>query len=169
MSVLGDFFGEMVRAAARWIDRCLPEYQPAAWNDANGVQLNNNCYNYSCNIQTGTFAQPGRAQGSQVVEMACDKVVAGALADGLVQVSNDSGCGCSECRHVVALVVAPGYDYHWYRKDKDGKWSHKIGTAPATNLDNSNNIIVDPQTADRGPYTNFCGYFCVNKSTVTIS
>lgn len=32
------------------------------WNDKNGIQLFNNCYNYACNILTGTFAQPGRAR-----------------------------------------------------------------------------------------------------------
>lgn len=59
----------------------------------------------------------------------------------------------------VALVIAPNLDYHWYRQDSDGLWSHKPGTTPVTRLDNSNNLIIDPQTANRGPYTEFIGYF----------
>jgi hypothetical protein len=169
MSGLEDFIGNLIKAAAKWVDKCLPEYQPSAWNDGNGIQLKNNCYNYGCDIQTGTFAQPGRAHGKQATQMACNKVVIAAAADGLVHVSTEDGCGCSECHHVVALVVWPDHDYHWYRRDKDGKWSHKMAHTPATNLDNSNNIITDPKIADRGTYTHFCGYFCVNKSKVTIS
>jgi hypothetical protein len=66
-------------------------------------------------------------------------------------------------------VIEPLEDYHWYRRDRDGRWSHKPGTDPATNLDNSGNVIVDPRTADRGPYTVFCGCFCVNKSKISIN
>lgn len=169
MSFLGDFIGELIKAAAKWVDKCLPEYEPAAWNDSNGIQHSNNCYNYGCDIPTGTYAQPGRAHGAQAAQMACPDVVAAAKADGLVQVSSEDGCGCSECQHVVALVVSPGWDYHWYRRDNDGRWSHKMDGTPATNLDNSGNIITDPKTANRGSYTDFCGYFCVNKSKVSIS
>lgn len=169
MSALGDIIGKLIKAAAEWVDRCLPVYEPAVWNDANGVQFHNNCYNYGCDIQTGTYAQPGRAHGAQASQMACADVVSAAQADGLVKVSNENGCGCSECHHLVALVVSPGWDYHWYRRDSDGKWSHKMGGTAATNLDNSGAIITDPKTADRGSYTDFCGYFCVNKTSVTIS
>ena len=70
--------------------------------------------------------------------------------------------------HKVALVVAPGLDFHWYRLDDNGKWSHKPGNTKATNLDNLGNIIDDPRTADRGPYTQFCGCFCVCKCSYTI-
>jgi hypothetical protein len=65
-------------------------------------------------------------------------------------------------RYLVALVVAPGpgfVDYHWYRKMKEGFWGHKPGGTAVRNLDNSGNIISDPASCDRGPYTHFCGYF----------
>lgn len=106
-------------------------------------------------------------------------MTAGATKDGLVPINCDEGCGCKECWHQVALVIKPNngdlqdyhdyWDYHWYRKDRDGRWSHKMAWTPATNLDNSGNIIKDPRTADRGSYTIFCGCFCVNKTKVTIS
>ena len=63
------------------------------------------------------------------------------------------------CR--VALVMAPGYDYHWYRKGRNGYWTHKPGGTPATNIDNSGNLIPDPRTADRGVYTQFCTFMVV--------
>lgn len=169
MNWLTKLLQAIAKAIADWIVRCIPEYSPAAWNDANGIEYNNNCYNYGCDIQTGTYAQPGRASGNMYANINCHDVGNGAQSDGLVPVNCDEGCGCKECCHQVALVIAPGWDYHWYRKDRDGRWSHKMGGTPATNLDESGNIITDPRTADRGAYTIFCGCYCVCKSRVTIN
>jgi hypothetical protein len=169
MNWLTKLLQAIAKAIADWIVRCLPEYNPAAWNDGNGIEYNNNCYNYGCDIQTGTYAQPGRASGNMYVNINCHDVGNGAQSDGLVPVNCDEGCGCKECCHQVALVIAPGWDYHWYRKDRDGRWSHKMGGTPATNLDESGNIITDPRTADRGAYTIFCGCYCVCKLRVTIN
>ena len=98
----------------------------SAWNDGDGIQHNNNCYNYGCDIQTNTYAQPGRAHGitlslSDLND--CTAVHNGAVADGLKSVDCNQGCGCEECQHQVALVLSPGWDYHWYRKDRDGRWT----------------------------------------------
>jgi len=167
-----DFIKKLVEAAANWIEKCIPVYDPGIWNNNASIMLTNNCYNYGCDIQTNTFAQPGRAHGIIVTRsdlINCEKVHSAALADGLKDVDCDKGCGCEKCQHQVALVVSPSWDYHWYRKDRDGKWSHKMGNTPATNLDNSGNVITDPRTANRGSYTIFCGCFCVDKSMVTIS
>lgn len=172
MRWLLELLGRILRAAAEFMDRCLPKYEPAVWNSDPNVRDNNNCYNYGCDKQTNTYAQPGRAHGILLAwpgDMACDPVTRGAVADGLTPVNCDEGCGCSQCHHQVALVIAPGYDYHWYRKDRDGRWSHKVGWSPATNLDSANNLISDPRTAARGPYTVFCGCFCVNKANVVIN
>jgi hypothetical protein len=62
----------------------------------------------------------------------------------------------------VALVVAPGpgfVDFHWYRLQKEGFWGHKPGQTEARNIDQSGAVIYNPETANRGPYTLFCGYF----------
>lgn len=172
---LSDLIAKIFKAIADWIDRCLPVFNPAAWNDGNGIQLHNNCYNYGCDMQTGTYAQPGRAHGITLGpnNANCTDVTNAAKADGLVPVNCDEGCGCKECQHQVALVIKPwngiSWDYHWYRKDRNGMWSHKMGGTPATSLDNSWNPISDPRTANRGAYTVFCGCFCVNKQKVTIN
>ena len=170
-NICRDIIGRIIKALAEWADRCLPEYEPHLWNDNNGIQFNNNCYNYGCDIQTNTYAQPGRAHGITLTQsdMNCPAVTTGAVADGLVQTSSREGCGCSECWHQVALVISPNHDYHWYRKDREGRWSHKMAWTRATNLDNSGNIITDPRNADRGSYSEFCGFFCVNKASVSIT
>jgi hypothetical protein len=40
-----------------------------------------------------------------------------------------------------------------------GLWRHKPDQTAARNTDNSNRVIVNPETCDRGRYTHFCGYF----------
>ena len=61
---------------------------------------------------------------------------------------------------VVALVYATdGSDYHWYRRNDDGTWSHKPGSTPVISWDASGNTITDPATCDRGIYDGFLGYY----------
>jgi hypothetical protein len=139
-------------------------WEPSKWNDHGTVQYNNNCYNYASNLRTNTFAQPGRAHGAMYTSLTCSSVMSGALADGYVLKSSGAAVvhpGCTgKCCSPTALVVAPGYDFHWYRLDSRGLWSHKPGSTEARDTDNSGNLIPDPRTANRGPYTDFCGCFC---------
>lgn len=134
-----------------------PNFTPSYWN-GNSRQSRNNCYNYSNNKATNTFAQPGRAAGAGTTSMTCAAVHAAAVADGLQPISYYPNWPL-DFKTGLALVVAPGYDYHWYRLDDNGTWTHKPGSTPATNRDNSGNIITDPRTANRGVYTQFCGFF----------
>lgn len=64
-------------------------------------------------------------------------------------------------------IEIPDTDYHWYRQNPDGTWSHKRGDSYATNLDASENIIYDPQICDRNygdglNYSIFVGYYAVS-------
>ena len=78
-----DWLQKLARAAAEWVERCLTRFEPELWNDANGIQYHNNCYNYGCNTRTDTFAQPGRASGNLYDALNCDEVQSGAVSDGL--------------------------------------------------------------------------------------
>lgn len=142
-----------------------PQYDPVAWNDSGLIQCCNNCYNYACNTRTDNFAQPGMASSGSNLPYghSCDGVSRAALEDGLRRCTDT----CHPCAHKVALALSPG-DYHWYRQDQNGRWSHKPGVTEATDLDNSTNPITDPASADRGAYGEFCGYFCVYKPDVVI-
>ncbi|HEV7667039.1 MAG TPA: LamG domain-containing protein [Thermoanaerobaculia bacterium] len=135
-----------------------PNYNPSFWNNNSNRKRKNNCYNYTNNKATDTFAQPGRASGAQSPAMSCFWVHRAAEADGLVPVP-DYPNTLLDFQSGAALVVAPGRDYHWYRLAEDGTWSHKPGQTSATNRDNSGNIITDPRTANRGIYSDFCGFF----------
>lgn len=157
-----------------------PAYDPAYWNNP-AYQTCNNCYNYGCDIRTDTFAQPGYAHGASYSALTCADVGNAAIADGLAPQPEKT---CKGCTHLVALVIAPvdapgeQEDYHWYRLDDNGRWSHKPGGNPATDLDASDNQIANPETADRYyyyqadyilDYSTFCGYYCVDKKFVEIN
>jgi hypothetical protein len=146
---------------------CAPLWEPDWWNDAGQVQWNNNCYNYGTNYRSDTYAQPGLANGAMYADFTCPDVLAGAVADALIDSPNAKN-KCPKEGHLVALVVDPHSDFHWYRKGRNGLWTHKPGGTPATNLDNSGNPIADPRTADRGNYTDFCTFMVVMHGHVKI-
>ena len=110
---------------------------------------------------------PGRrfgfAAGQQYASVLCSDVIPAAVLDGLIDNPNADN-KCPKEGHLVALVSAPPpgwHDYHWYRKGRNGRWTHKPGPGAATNLDNSANLISDPRTADRGLYVDFCTFMTV--------
>ena len=158
-----------------------PAYDPSYWN--NSDRDKNNCYNYSANKKTNTFAQPGKASGidlgsyfdsvyvntSYTTQQKINKLKEAAEADGLQPISGD-WFSLIQYKGVVALVFSedtmpsnPYYDpddYHFYRLDDNGVlWSHKPGQSYARNYDNSQNYIYDPKNADTGVYTHFVGYY----------
>ncbi len=156
---------ETIRAAAS----CgieLGTFNPGFWNNDPAVRTRNNCYNYASNKRTDTFAQPGRGVGRMYGAITCPEVTRASLDDGLHR-RFDCFPPAEAPRYLVALVVAPGpgfRDFHWYRYQKGGFWGHKPGGTAARNTDNSGRLITNPQLCDRGPYSQFCGYFYTCRS-----
>jgi hypothetical protein len=146
---------------------CAPLYEPLWWNDAGQKQFNNNCYNYACNYRSDTFAQPGQAAGAIYAGLTCADVRPAALRDDLIDAPGANN-RCPKEGHLVALVIAPGIDFHWYRKGRNGLWTHKPGGTAVTNVDNAGAPIADPRTADRGMYTDFCTFMVVMHGHVKI-
>jgi hypothetical protein len=143
-----------------------PPYNPGKWNIPS-VQPYNNCYNYANDQITNTFAQPGRAHGKPIPSpLACPGSQPSATADGLASVGGFSAPLGAGKGWYVALVVWAGHDYHWYRQDNVGCWSHKPGQTIARNVDNVGASIADPRTCNRGPYSDFCGYMVSTRSVV---
>ena len=153
--------------------RCAPLYEPTWWNDGGQKQLRNNCYNYGSNYRTDTFhqipggSQPGAAAGAMYTSLTGPAVRVAAIADGLID-SPRANNKCPGEGHLVALVIAPNIDFHWYRKGRTGRWSHKPGSTPVIDVDNSNALITDPRTADRGMYTQFTTFMVVMHGHVKI-
>ncbi|MBN1133402.1 MAG: hypothetical protein JXA38_00430 [Methanosarcinaceae archaeon] len=157
------------KSANKLNNECIPEYNPGFWSNTRG----NNCYSYACDTSIQRMEhipQPGFAHGIILDKWNCETVHNAAVADGLKPIDCDEGCGFS-CQHQVALCVDPRESgYHWYRKDRDGTWSHKRGLSSISKLDDTwKDSIIDPRKADRGKYTTFCGCYCVDKKKVKIA
>lgn len=78
----------------------------------------------------------------------------------------------------IAMVVHPGEDYHFYREDPDGFWSHKDGANKVKRFDAEGLPIWNPETAARNyrprgsflNYKDFCGFYCApRRRTVRLS
>ncbi|MBQ6702377.1 MAG: RICIN domain-containing protein [Clostridia bacterium] len=68
---------------------------------------------------------------------------------------------CPTEMYKIALVYSGGGGFHLYRQNSDGLWSHTTNDVPISRVDSSNQVIVDPQNADRDSYNKFYGYFAV--------
>jgi hypothetical protein len=138
-------------------------YDPDPWNAADYIRTNN-CYAYASG-QRKKYAnkpQPGLGSGAMFSDVTGPAVWEAAKRDGAHEISV---CfpDTEAPRHLVALVIWPGEDYHWYRKHPDC-WGHKPGSTAARNVDSSGAKITNPQTCNRGPYTEFTGYMLLPKS-----
>jgi hypothetical protein len=145
----------------------MPPYVPTRWNVV-PTFLVNNCYNYALDRLDVAFRNPGDLSGQPplVSPNHVDgwELALRAASDGLIPVASPI-CAHRNC-WPVALVVAPisatfPGDYHWYRNDSNGLWSHKRGGSLVMNTDWVGNLIRDPRACARGPYTVFVGFFCV--------
>ena len=153
----------------------LTPFNPGFWNNDANVRLHNNCYHYASNKRRDTFwvkpggGQPGAGCGHiyDWKQITCTEITRAALCDRLHR-RYDCFPDSEYPRHLVALVIWPGQDFHWYRKHKEGFWGHKPGSTAARNTDNSNNVIWDVLTCDRDHYTDFCGYFYTCRSQLIV-
>lgn len=152
-------------------------YTPELWNYS-PVQGKTNCYSYAINnqvhpeTQTLLWMNPGITEGYYIAksEITKDKITDYIELDaenfGFLFESCSSTSTCPVGSYKIALVVDPSTDYHWYRQNSDGTWSHKPGAGAVTLLDASGEIIYDPATADRNygatlNYTDFVGYYFI--------
>lgn len=108
--------------------------------------------------QPGAFSKTIKGSG----EYNCEKVTFRMIKDNPVMKPIQRGVPCPDNYYLIAMVCIPdGSDYHFYRQDASGLWSHKNGGNVARNTDDSGNLIYDPEFADRGRYTVFCGFYTV--------
>lgn len=134
-------------------------FDPIRWSQSNKLD-NNNCYSYAIGNDVGMAYDPGYLSGYEhIKKLSAADIIQRSEDDGLKFVSSPDICQNS---YAVALALDPnGTDYHWYRQDAGGFWSHKPGKTPITNTDNSGNLIRNPANINRGRYVDFVGYFCV--------
>lgn len=154
------------------------EYNPSLWNGK--TRPYNNCYAYALNnqVRPGTnelwFQQPGEYANNWATDFTNEAEMRAAVASDFAKYNEEFGTNlvfqpigkydvCPAGTYKVALVAySDNWDYHWYRQDADGYWSHKPGGTAVTRYDNSGNLIIDPETADRGGYDLFLGFYAVS-------
>ena len=159
-------------------------YDPQRYNRLRGDRESHNCYAYaldylerpkkkcsavSCPVP---YPQPGRASGykkwSNVDGKRCPDLMARLMGDIKgIRIGASFEQPCPKGMRKIATVVDPKEDYHFYRQDASGMWSHKPGGQAVTHLDTSGRPIYDPALAYRISkeahlnYDQFCGYQCV--------
>jgi len=168
-----------------------PKYIPNILNKSYAYLETNNCFSYAlrgnkidpelvaqCKSKTNcsvNFEQPGAASGKRGAMRkeglrTCPVVKTLTKSDlGPDFVESNFYKKCPEGFSKVALVVDKGTDYHWYRQNPDGTWSHKDGSNPVKNFDALKRKIFNPKQASRNygddlNYDDFCGFFCVNRT-----
>jgi len=164
----------------------MPKYTPKKWHACkasdwtceNGV----NCYAYALNNPKYYWAVPGFGFAHAKTQIYFDAfkkkfgalstaefrkcLIRGAKHDGLIPVFTPKA---KKGYTLTALFFPRGqHDFHWYRQDDDGTWSHKVGYKKPTNTDEKGEIIRDPEKADRGEYKLFGGYFLVPDSGIRL-
>jgi len=148
------------------------------------LRESHNCYSYLLNLKSPEAenlcmmeyenlnycrrSQPGYAAGYDVLEkenLTCPEVMMRTLADNPEIKPTTFEQPCELDSYKGALVVDPGNDYHYYRLNDEGYWTHKAGYKPSSAYDAKGKLIYNPQEASRNygrlNYSDFCGYFCV--------
>ena len=167
-----------------------PTYEPKKWNDNSNIKRSHNCYSYMLNNQSRCLEnlcqignckyinpQPGHHSGVTLFvdtdKTTCDKLEMRMMSDNPRIENSDLKTKCKNGFYKTGLSVDPRKQYHFYRQDSNGYWSHKDGGKIATNIDASNQLILDPAHANRDytkyNYKDWCGYYCVPNQNTNIS
>lgn len=160
------------------------------WNDGNNTwdlteeEHNiNNCYSYALNDKVNIGwrtdkLQPGELSDKKYNKKTCKSIIKHVKEDyikkDIKKININDNIECD--RYKIALVISNNsnsFDYHFYRQDLNGLWSHKTGNNKVSNVDASGNLITNPELADRNynktsntedddnDYNIFCGFYSV--------
>ena len=168
-----------------------PNFEPGKYNNDPSIYKSHNCYAYGMNVidpnlvnqcrrntKKNTcrqnFHQPGALNGNRftlnVEERRKCPVVEKLMISDVPEIKKTTFYQkCPKDMSKIALVVDPGEDYHFYRQDSDGLWSHKDGSNKVKRYDAFKKTIVNPKLASRDyrsqgsdlNYEDFCGFYCV--------
>lgn len=147
------------------------EYNPHLWNDNDKIKTTHNCYTYALGkIVPGlkSKAQPGYASGFNHInddEYECKYFFDRLKKDVPANYIGQFDKSCIPGFYKVFLALDPKNDYHWWRHNKDGYWSHKPGSTEVTDIDSDGKKIKNPLIANRKydtlNYYKPCFFACV--------
>jgi len=160
------------------------DYQPNKWKKTENTH---NCYAYVLNQykdeklnypQMGEFGIKNfNRYYDEDRDFTCSAYEHRVLRDNPHAYKVKDGYPCKKGYFKSHFVVAPNKDFHWYRQDNNGFFSHKPGQLYVRNYDSDNKKIIDPLFANRSDYKKkndmldysfMCNSFCVPKDNVFI-
>jgi len=152
-----------------------PKYDPQKWNNNPKIKDNHNCYSYAVNqinINRTGKPQPGYFAGYPHIEdneYNCKSFYRRLQADIPSMYLTAFEQPCQKEFHKAFMAIddkKDDQDYHFYREDKSGRWSHKPGRTDVIDIDASGEKIINPLKANRNyqffAYKKPCFFFCVN-------
>lgn len=152
-----------------------PEYNPQKWN-IKGIKKYNNCYSYLLDDPVKGLLgkpQPGMYGGikTPLKYNDCDDFYRRIRADNPSVYLAKERERCRRGFYKGYLALDPKKDdYHFYRQDKSGIWSHKPGSKKVRQYDSKFNVIMVPREVEKknSPYhyTKECGYMCIPANNV---
>ena len=98
--------------------------------------------------------QPGQINGKKYNKIDCDIIIEHIKKDlnrnDIYKTTFNSNLNCLQRKIALAIDInSDKPDYHFYREDNNNIWSHKPGSNDVTNKDAKNNIIYNPEKANR--------------------
>jgi RHS repeat-associated protein len=141
-----------------------PVWDPSL-NNSEWYYRSNNCYSYAMNrggnLAGVLFGQPGyhpgASSGKEYQSLSCSSILEATRRDGATSPKADGSCPAGY--HLGRLFIKPsnwlgiGGDYHWYRQDADGNFSHKQGGNVPRGLGPKPSAPID--------YPTQCGDICL--------
>ncbi len=152
-----------------------PKYEPNKWNNNYNIKDTHNCYAYALNkIVSNRLGKPQPGYYSRFPHLkdkdyACNVFLKRLKKDiPSLYVTKFNG-KCKKNYYKAFIAFDPkknDHDYHFYRQDSNGKWSHKPGRTNVVNTDADNKEIYNPLLANRDykhyNYSTPCFFFCLN-------
>lgn len=144
-----------------------PTWEPSRWNDNKKY---NNCYAYAMDDLEQKIEARNRKPipGSHLSYYTCSKLIEG-IKDEIPQMYFTTfDCQCEPGFKKIYAAVSDEddqNDFHFWRQDHDGHWSHKPGSNNPSRMDGDNHPITNPERSNRNSdthsYTHGCGFICI--------
>lgn len=157
-------------------------YEPQKWNDDIFIRKSHNCYSYALNIIEKKRINECKQQlkknkfclrrqpyniNKKYQFFNCDDLIQNILKEypQIKIVNKNTHCPEGFYRVVLFLLKRVDLhhlnlnDFHFYRQDSNGLWSHKDGWRKVTNKDKHGKLIIDPEIIENEIESRLCSYF----------
>ena len=159
------------------------KYEPNKWNQDINIRKSHNCYSYALNIIESKRASICTKRRSVKKNYCLRRHPMGKMKQFDFHSCSDLISHVLEefpkIKKVHKLTPVPeGYyrvalfllnrrdhhhlslnDFHFYRQDSNGFWSHKDGWRKVTNRDKKGKLITDPEILEKNNNNKLCAYF----------